>query len=245
MSSANPLILKMSENYPVLKKVFLYYNIYIRNFKFFFRASQFGEDKKIIKLFDKNKKGTYVDVGCFHPTRQNNTYLMYKLGWSGVNIDLTPLTIELFKVARPNDINICAAVSNSNEVKNLFFDHDLSSLNTISKNHTLYIEKAFGTKDFKKKKIKTTTLSNLLKKEKISKIDFMNIDIEGHELEVLKTFNFKHFDIRVICIEIVNYDYYSKSIKINKNEIFKLLKKNNYTLKFNTVVNYIFIKNKN
>ena len=48
----------------------------------------------------------------------------------------------------------------------------------------------------------------------------MNIDIEGHELEVLKTFNFKHFDIRVICIEIVNYDYYSKSIKINKNEIF-------------------------
>ena len=245
MSSANPTILKLSKKYPSIKKIYLYYNIYIRNFKFFFRTSQFGEDKKIIKLFDKNKKGTYVDVGCFHPTRQNNTYLMYKLGWSGVNIDLNPLTIELFKVARPNDINICAAVSNSNGVKNLFFDHDLSSLNTISKNHTLYIEKAFGKKDLKKKKIKTTTLDNLLKKEKISKIDFMNIDIEGHELEVLKTFNFKHFDIRVICIEIVNYDYYSKSIKINKNEIFKLLKKNNYTLKFNTVVNYIFIKNKN
>ena len=245
MSSANPTILKLSKKYPSIKKIYLYYNIYIRNFKFFFRASQFGEDKKIIKLFDKNKKGTYVDVGCFHPTRQNNTYLMYKLGWGGVNIDLNPLTIELFKVARPNDINICAAVSNSNGVKNLFFDHDLSSLNTISKNHTLYIEKAFATKDLKKKKIKTTTLDNLLKKEKISKIDFMNIDIEGHELEVLKTFNFKHFDIRVICIEIVNYDYYSKSIKINKNEIFKLLKKNNYTLKFNTVVNYIFIKNKN
>ena len=245
MSSANSLILKLSKRYPSIKKLYLYYNIYIRNFKFFFRTSQFGEDKKIIKLFDKNKKGTYVDVGCFHPTRQNNTYLMYKLGWGGVNIDLNPLTIELFKVARPNDINICAAVSNSNGVKNLFFDHDLSSLNTISKNHTLYIEKAFGTKDLKKKKIKTTTLSNLLKKEKISKIDFMNIDIEGHELEVLKTFNFKHFDIKVICIEIVNYDFYSKSIKINKNEIVKILKKNNYTLKFNTVVNYIFVKNKN
>ena len=245
MSAANPTILKLSKKYPSIKKIYLYYNIYIRNFKFFFRASQFGEDKKIIKLFDKNKKGTYLDVGCFHPTRQNNTYLMYRSGWGGINIDLNPLTIELFKVARPNDINICAAVSNSNEVKNLFFDHDLSSLNTISKNHTLYIEKAIGTKDLKKKKIKTTTLDNLLKKEKICKIDFMNIDIEGHELEVLKTFNFKHFDIRVICIEIVNYDYYSKSIKINKNEIFKIFKKNNYTLKFNTVVNYIFIKNKN
>ena len=170
---------------------------------------------------------------------------MYKLGWSGVNIDLNPLTIELFKVARPNDINICAAVSNSSGVRNLFFDHDLSSLNTISKNHTLFIEKAFGTKDLKRKKIKTTTLNNLLMKVKIKKIDFMNIDIEGHELDVLKTFNFKYFDIKVICIEIVNYDYYSKSIKINKNEIFKILKKNNYRLKFNTVVNYIFVKNKN
>ena len=245
MSSANPIILKLSKKYPSIKKLYLYYNIYIRNFKFFFRTSQFGEDKKIIKLFDKDKKGTYVDVGCFHPTRQNNTYLMYKLGWSGINIDLNPLTIELFKVARPSDINICAAISNSNSVKSLFFDHDLSSLNTISKNHTLFIKKAFGTKDLKKKKIKTTTLNKLLKKEKISKIDFMNIDIEGHELEALKTFNFKHFNIKVICIEIVNYDYYSKSIKINKNEIFKILKKNNYTLKFNTVVNYIFIKNKN
>ena len=89
MSSANPIILKLSKKYPSIKKVFLYYNIYIRNFKFFFKSSQFGEDKKIIKLFDMNKKGTYVDVGCFHPTRQNNTYLMYKLGWSGVNFSVS------------------------------------------------------------------------------------------------------------------------------------------------------------
>ena len=112
MSSSEPLILKWSQKHPSLKKLFLYYNIYIRNFKFFFKNAQFGEDKKIIKLFNKNTKGTYVDVGCFHPIRQNNTYLMYKLGWSGVNIDLNPLTIDLFNVARPNDINICSAVSN-------------------------------------------------------------------------------------------------------------------------------------
>ena len=112
MSSASPIILKWSKNYSLFKKIFLYYNIYIRNFKFLFKNSQFGEDKRIIKLFNKNEKGTYLDVGCFHPTRQNNTYLMYKLGWNGINIDLNPLTIELFNVARPNDINICAAVSN-------------------------------------------------------------------------------------------------------------------------------------
>ena len=184
----------------------------------------------------------YVDIGCFHPIRQNNTYLMYKLGWRGINIDLNPLSIELFKVARPKDINICAAISNNETKKDLFFDHDLSSLNTISKNHTIFIEKAFGIKNLKRKKIKTTRLSDLLIKKKINKIDFMNIDIEGHELEVLKTINFKRFDIKVICIEIVNYDFYSKKIKIYKDKIFKILKKNNYSLKFKTSVNYIFKK---
>ena len=170
---------------------------------------------------------------------------MYKLGWSGINIDLNPLTIELFKIARPNDINICAAVSSKKGVKNLFFDHQLSSINTISKNHTLFIKKAFGIKDLRKRRIRTTTLTNLLKKKGIKKIDFMNMDIEGHELEVLKTLNFKYFDIKVICIEIINYDFYSRNIKINKNKIFKILRKNNYTLKFKSVVNYIFVKNEN
>ena len=245
MSCSNSLAFNLSKKFHFLRKIYFYYNIYIRNFKFFIKSSQFGEDKKIIKLFNKSKKGTYLDVGCFHPTRQNNTYLMYKQGWSGINIDLNPLTIELFKIARPYDINICAAVSSKKGVKNLFFDHQLSSINTISKNHTLFIAKAFNIKDLKKRRIRTTTLDNLLKKRRIKKIDFMNIDIEGHELEVLKKLNFKHFDIKVICIEIVNYDFYSKNIKINKNQIFKILRKNNYTLKFKSFVNYIFVKNEN
>ena len=134
MSSSNPTILKWSKNFPSLKKVFLYYNIYIRNFKFFFENSQFGEDKKIIKLFNKNRKGVYLDIGCFHPIRQNNTFLMYKKGWFGINVDLNPLTIDLFNIARPKDFNICAAISNKIGFKTLYFDHQLSSLNTISKN---------------------------------------------------------------------------------------------------------------
>ena len=71
----------------------------------------------------------------------------------------------------------------------------------------------------------------------------MNIDIEGNELDVLKTINFRKIDIKVICIEIVNYEFYSKKIKVNKNKILNILKKNNFKLKFKTSVNYIFTKN--
>ena len=242
MSSTDSLFFKWSKTYPIVKNIFLYYNIYIRNFKFFFNNSQFGEDKKIIKFFKEEKKGTYLDLGCFHPIRQNNTYLFYKLGWKGINVDLNPLTIELFNIARPNDINICVAISGKRGTKNLFFDHELSSLNTISKNHTLFLKEAFNKSNLKKRRIKTDTLNNILKKNRINKVDFMNIDIEGNELDVLKTINFNKLDIKVICIEIVNYEFYSNKIKINKKKIFNILKKNNYRLKFKTFVNYIFVK---
>ena len=244
MSSANSRILKWSKEHSLFKKVFIYYNLYIRNLKFFFKSSQsqFGEDKKIIKLFHKNKKGIYLDVGCFHPIRQNNTYLMYKLGWEGINIDLNPLSIELFNVARPNDINICAAVSSKKSTETVYFDHSLSSLNTISKEHIFFLKKAFGLNKLEKRKIKTITLTSILKKNKIRKIDFMNIDIEGSELKVLKTLNFNYFDIKVICIEVLN-QFFTKRNKINKDKIIKIFKQNNYTLKFKTFANYVFIKN--
>ena len=166
MSSSNSKILKLSENYPIFKKVFIYYNIYIRNLKFFFKRSQsqFGEDQKIAKLFHNNKNGMYLDVGCFHPIRQNNTYLLHKQGWNGMNIDLNPLSVDLFKVARPKDINICSAVSDKKSTQILYFDHSLSSLNTLSKKHLFFLKKAFGLNKFKKRKIKTNTLTNLLKK---------------------------------------------------------------------------------
>ena len=245
MSSSNSLILKLSSSNLLFKKIFLYYNIYIRNLKFFFKSSQsqFLEDKKILQLFPNSKKGIYLDLGCFHPIRQNNTYLLHKRGWSGLNIDLNPLSIELFNVARPNDINICAAVSNKKTKENLYFDHSLSPLNTMSKRHLIFLKRAFGLINLKKRKVKTTTLPTLLLKNKIKEIDFMNIDIEDRELKVLKTIDFKYFNIKVICIEVIN-QYRTKESKINEKKIIKILKKNNYILKFKTYVNYIFVKKK-
>ena len=237
MSSSNSLAFNLSQRFSFLRKIYIYYNIYIRNFKFFFNSSQFGEDKKIIKLF--KEKGFYLDLGCFHPIRYNNTYLMYKSGWSGINIDLNPTSIELFNVARPKDLNLCAAISNKKTTKNLYFHHDLSSLNTLSKNHTVLFKEIFGLKNLKRKKIKTQTLNELLKKNSVSKIDFFNIDIEGHELEVLKTIDFNYFKIKVICIEIISH---AKNINIREKKILKFLKKKQYRLKFKFGINYVFVR---
>jgi FkbM family methyltransferase len=241
MSTKKSRLLNLSKKYPFLKKLYFFYNIYIRNFKFFFKSSQFGEEKKISKLFGKNFKGTYVDLGCFHPVRSNNTLQFYKKGWKGLNIDLNQLTIDLFNFARPADTNICAAISNKKVKKKLYFLGDLDSKNTLDLNHKNWLGKHFNInkKDFKIKIVKTKTLNEILNKNKLYNIDFLNIDIEGHEFEVLKSVNFKKFNIKVICVELINFNKFSRN---KKNQLVSLLKKNKYKFVDKSEINYIFKK---
>ena len=67
----------------------------------------------------------------------------------------------------------------------------------------------------------------------------MNIDIEGHELQVLSSLNLKKFNIKLICIEILNHDKFSK---IRKKKVLNFFKKNGYLLRDKSVINYIFKK---
>jgi len=237
MSSSNSYLLNFSKKNLFFKKIYLYYNIYIRNLKFYFSSSQFDEEKKIIKQFEKHHIGFFVDIGSFHPTRGNNTFKLYKHGWKGINVDLNPLSIDLFNTARPRDINVCAAVSSKKGSKVLYFDHELSPLNTLEKNHTSLIKNHFGIENLKKKKIKTINFNNLIKKYKIKFIDFLNIYIEGNEFEVLKMIDFNYFKINVICVEILSHNKFSKK---NTDRLIKFLKKKKYKIKEKTRVNYIF-----
>ena len=104
MPSSKSRALNIHKKYKFLRPLYVFYNIYIRNFKFLYNGSQFGEEEILEKLFKKNFKGTYLDIGCFHPTKFNNTNKLYKAGWTGINIDLNPFTIDLFKT--PIDFKI-------------------------------------------------------------------------------------------------------------------------------------------
>ena len=75
------------------------------------------------------------------------------------------------------------------------------------------------------------------KKYKIYNIDYLNIDIEGHEFEVLKTFNFKKFKVNVICVELLRFNKISDK---RKNLLISLLRKNKFKLVDKSQINYIF-----
>jgi len=90
-----------------------------------------NEDTVVLEYFKNKKNGFYVDVGCYHPFHRNNTYLLYKQNWNGINIDTSQFSIDLFNYMRPKDLNYNCAISNKKEIVKLFYQKELSQLSTI------------------------------------------------------------------------------------------------------------------
>ena len=187
-----------------------------------------GCDLLIDYIFKFNKKGFYLDVGCQHPVSNNNTYLLNRRGWNGMNIDLDPKNIRLFNLERPNDINICKCVSSDNSDKDLFFFHPGSPINSLEK-------KTIKDKsNFSLKKINTYTLNSILKDYNIENIDYFNLDVEGHEMDVLKNFDIKLYKPKVVSVEFIDFQMKKLEFKNNnidrvlESEIYKYFASNNY-----------------
>ena len=211
----------------ILNKIRILNNVFIKN-NFFFKQNNYSlEDKVLNKIFKNTKKGFYVDVGCNHPTRGNNTFFLYKMGWDGINIDINKFSIDLFNLIRPRDINVRSLISNNNKLIKFYYQKEFSVLNTTNKN---IAKKHFNTV-YKTKVIKPTTLNQVLERFKCKnkQINFFNIDVEGAELKVLKSINFKVYKPKVICLEILSAHYSKNKINnLTKNSVYKYLIKKKY-----------------
>ena len=220
----------------VYKKLHLIQNIHLKN-KFFLKKKSYsmeGEDLELLKLTKNINQGFYVDAGCYHPLRINNTYLLYKKKWNGLNIDLSEFTIDLFNYMRPDDVNVHCAVSNSEKEIIVYHQKKISQLTTIKKN--IAQERMKGL--IKEKKMISKKLTTILDSSRFCnrKIDFLNIDLEGADLSALQSLDFKIYRPKIICVEIID--------KIFENSnIFKFLKKLNYKKKWSSItnINHIFV----
>ena len=192
-------------------------------------------DLIIDRLFSNVDRGYYIDVGCNHPIKYNNTYLLHKRGWSGINIDLDKTSIDQFNKLRKNDHNVQALVGSfDDEEKEIYFYHERSAINTLSKK----LAEKRSTKPREIIKRNTISLNKIIENSryKNKKINVMSIDIENHEYEVLKNFSFNKYKVDVIVTELhdltqKNLEIYNQSIDfvINTN-LYKLLIQNNYKL---------------
>ena len=209
-----------------------YLSLYKRKIKYKKISYSFNAVDLIIDYIFKDKiNGFYIDIGAQHPIANNNTYLFFKRGWSGINIDLDVKNIELFNISRPNDINLNNAISSSASKKKLFFYHDKSPINTLVEDVSNFQNATV--KEIKT--VKTITLNKVLENLSFDKeIDYMNIDVEGHELDVLKGFDLIRYKPNVISVEYL--DLKMKYLEFKNNDLsrvidsdfYKLLIKNDY-----------------
>jgi FkbM family methyltransferase len=193
-----------------------------------------GVDLIINYIFKNLKNGFYIDVGAQHPISNNNTYLLHKKGWKGINIDLDQRNIDLFNIARSKVINLNFAVSDVDGETDLFFYHEGSPINTLSKEVSNF-QKA---KISKVKKIRTKTLNSILENIDLKeKINYMNIDVEGEEEKILKGFDIKKYKPDVISIEYL--DLKMNKLEFKNNDIKRLMESNIYKYFINN--DYFFI----
>ena len=225
-----------------INSFFKYYFYFIKNYNLIKNSNNFsqeGEDIFLIDFFKDRLNGFYIDVGAFHPYRINNTYLLYKKGFRGINIDISATSIDFFNFARPDDVNLNIGASDKFEDKIFFSKKNLSFHNTLSKS---LAESDIQTEPFKKKySISCKPLDYIIKKTKFSNktIDFLNIDAEGYDYQVLLGLNLKRYNPKVICIEISPL-VDKKNEQYKNTKIYKYLLKHGYKLSLKGFNSFIF-----
>lgn len=207
---------------------YFYWNIYKSS-----NYSQGNEEQILQSIFSDTLKGFYIDVGCHHPNRFSNTASLYKKGWKGINIDANEKNLKLFNFFRKRDYNIRALVSKTVGVLNYYY-FDESALNGCLSDSKVDLLLSENYKVIKTEKILTRRLDDIITESKVNhyKIDLLDIDVEGHDFQVLQSINLDLYDVRVILIETGDQE----------NAIIEYLLKFNYHLHTRVDRNCIFLK---
>lgn len=203
--------------------------------------SQNGEDIILAALFGKKMRGFYVDVGAHHPERYSNTRLLYKRGWLGVNIDPDPDAIRLFKKRRPRDTNLCVGISRERGEKRFFVFAD-PAVNTFSPEMAAEWQAGGDIALNKTVFIKTMPLREVLA-EAIptgTHIDFLNVDAEGLDREVLESSDWERFRPHAIAIEAHGF----RADAPEGSAVYRFLRGKGYTLHAVMKFSLIFVSGK-
>ena len=164
--------------------------------------SQEGEDLILLREFYGIDNGFYVDVGAYHPKRFSNTYLFYKKGWRGINIDARPGSMFSFNKQRPRDINLEIPIADK-EQELTFYTFNEPAVSGFLEELSLERAKKDGYKILKSEKLKTKKLSRVLDQYLPAgiEISFLSIDVEGFDYNVVLSNNWDKYRPGIILIE--------------------------------------------
>lgn len=203
--------------------------------------AQEGEDLVLARILGNLNisTGFFVDIGAHHPTRFSNTYYFYRKGWRGINVDALPGTKKLFNRMRPRDISIeCGVGAKKGTLKYFLFNepalNTFSEKEAVKKNiHPYHIVETL--------EIPVVTLKQILDEHlpTESQIDFMTIDVEGFDHEVISSNDWSRYRPSVILVELLN----TEIELLGKHPTSQLLRSHNYRAFAKTYNTFFFVAN--
>ncbi|MGQ0722259.1 MAG: FkbM family methyltransferase, partial [Candidatus Eiseniibacteriota bacterium] len=170
----------------------------------YFEAKAFELDRGVRLPFARPtiSKGFYVDVGAFSPKEASNTYFFYRRGWRGINIDAAPGSMEAFRWTRRRDVNLEVAISETAGEMSFYFWSTHAYTNTLSADHAREHERLSGVTP-REIRVPTRTLTSVLDEHPppASGIDFLSVDAEGHDLQVLRSLDWSRYRPELALVE--------------------------------------------
>ncbi len=195
--------------------------------------SQLNEDL-IIDAILRKEQGFYIDIGAHNPLSLSNTKRFYDKGWHGINIEPNPALIANFNESRPRDINLNIGVGVARS-KLTFYELTYPTLSSFDKDAALHNAKKHHVKIEKEYEVEVIPLREICQQHaKDNLIDFLSIDTEGYEMEVLTSNNWERYRPTLIIIEPGQ----------NNNEIYDYLVGQSYQPVYRNGINAIFIDSK-
>jgi FkbM family methyltransferase len=196
-----------------------------------------GEDLILKRIFDRKTNGVYIDVGAHHPFRVSNTYLFYKQNWTGINIDPMPGSKAMFNKYRPLDINLEMGVSATKQHLTYYIFNE-PALNTFSTDKVEEYTQDPQYRIIKEQKIETWPLADILDRylPADTNIDFLTIDAEGLDMEVLRSNNWQKYRPAYILVESNPF----LLANMQNSEIGQYMQEAGYAIFAKTYYTYIF-----
>jgi FkbM family methyltransferase len=199
--------------------------------------SQAGEDC-IVSLafyFFGISKPSYLDIGAHHPTSLSNTYFFYKKGCRGVCVEPDPKYARLFRTKRRHDVFLNAAIGFDDTEEADFYLMKSHALNTLSRDSALAMEKA-GEKIARVVKIKLLNVNRVIEQKFPKGVNFVSLDAEGVDIEILKSFCLDKMRPQVFCVETIAFENQEKV-----PDVTEWMLANDYFVFGETYINTIYV----
>ena len=155
------------------------------------------EDMHLLRAFGEQASGFYIDIGAGHPVYDNVSFAFYLRGWSGITVEPNPWLAQLSEAVRPRDVRIQSLVGEKPGEATYYLVEDFHGLSTTVEDHARAAQSEFG-KRSQAMTMPVTTLRALCEQHAPDAIDFLKIDVEGAEREVLLGGDWRRFRPKVV-----------------------------------------------